>query len=202
MINSNGREEASARPESGFTLLELMISITILSLIAVIIGNGFRLGINAWERGEGEVEAVQTMRVLSGLIFQQLKSSYPYKMRIDDEDVVVFQGEDDSMIFVTTLSAPYNGGFKWVRYLHKDGVLLYNEGMLPDKKLMDSINGDDEIIDTDVEEVKFQYYSNDEDEWKDSWEFGEKLPGAVKIDISYFQPLYITIPMGQKTDDT
>jgi general secretion pathway protein J len=182
-------------------LLELVFSIAILGLIAVIIGSGFRLGIKAWEKGEDEAEAVQTMRVLSGLIFQQLKSSYPYKMNMDDEEVVIFKGEDDSMIFVTTLANNYSGGFKWVRYLHKDGALLYKEGILPDKELMDKIEGDEEIVETDVEEVKFEYYSKEEEGWKDSWELGEKLPGAVKINISYFQPLYINIPMGREGDE-
>ena len=185
----------------GFTLLELIISITILSLIAVIIGSGFRLGLKAWERGDEEAEAVQTMRVLSGLVFQQLKSAYPYKIKIDDENVVVFKGEPDSMIFVTTLSTPYPGGFKWVRYLHKDGALLYKEGMLPDKELIDNIPGDEEILENDVDEVNFQYYSNDEGEWKESWEFSDKLPGAVRAQISYFQPIVVNIPMSRESDE-
>lgn len=185
----------------GFTLLELIISITILSLIAVIIGSGFRLGLKAWERGEEEAEAVQTMRVLSGLVFQQLKSAYPYKIKIDDKNVVVFKGEPDSMIFVTTLSTPYPGGFKWVRYLHKDGALLYKEGMLPDKELIDNIPGDEEILENDVDEVNFQYYSNDEGEWKESWEFSDKLPGAVRAQISYFQPIVVNIPMSRESDE-
>ena len=184
----------------GFTLLELLISITFLSVIALIVAQGFHLGIGAWERGEEETEAVQTMRVLSGLVFQQLKSAYPYKMKIDDEDVVVFKGEPGSMIFVTTLSAPYPGGFKWVRYLHKEGVLLYKEGMLPDKELIDNIPGDEEVLETDVEEVTFQYYSNDEEEWKDSWEFSDKLPGAVRARISYFQPILVNIPINLGED--
>ena len=186
--------------DSGFTLIELILSITILSMIAVIIGSGFRLGLKAWERGDEEAEAVQTMRVLSGLVFQQLKSAYPYKIRIDDQDVVVFKGEPGSIIFVTTLSAPYPGGFKWVRYLHKEGVLLYKEGMLPDKELIDNIPGDEEVLETDVEEVNFQYYSNDEEEWKDSWEFSDKLPGAVRARISYFQPILVNIPINLEED--
>ena len=185
----------------GFTLLELLISITFLSVIALIVAQGFHLGIGAWERGEKETEAVQTMRVLSGLVFQQLKSAYPYKMKIDDEDVVVFKGEPGSMIFVTTLSAPYPGGFKWVRYLHKEGVLLYKEGMLPDKELIDNIPGDEEVLETDVEEVTFQYYSNDEEEWKDSWEFSDRLPGAVRAQISYFQPILVNIPINLEAEE-
>ena len=186
---------------AGFTLLELICSITILSMIALIIASGFRVGLNAWEKGDAEVETVQTMRVLTGLVFQQLKSAYPYKMEIDDEDVVVFKGEPDSMIFVTTLSAPYPGGFKWVRYLHKERMLLYKEGMLPDKELINNIPGDEEVLETDVDEVNFQYYSDEEEEWRDSWEFSDKLPGAVRVQISYFQPILVNIPVSRESKE-
>lgn len=195
-LNKCGRKR-----ESGFTLLELIVSMTILSMIAVIIGSGFSLGIKAWEKGDEEAEAVQTMRVLSGLVFQQIKSAYPYKIKIDDKNVVVFKGEPGSMIFVTTLSAPYPGGFKWVHYLHKDGALLYKEGMLPDKELIDNISGDEEVLETDVEEVAFQYYSDDEKEWKETWEFSDKLPGAVRAQISYFQPILVNIPMSRESEE-
>ena len=184
----------------GFTLIELILSITILSMIAVIIGSGFRLGLKAWDQGDREAEAVQTMRVLSSLVSQQIKSAYPYKMEIDDEDVVVFKGEEDSMLFVTTLSSPYPGGFKWVRYLHKDGMLLYKEGILPDKELIDNVPDDEEVLETDVEEVKFEYYSDDEDEWTDSWEYSDKLPGAVKAQIGYFQPILVNIPINMGSE--
>ncbi len=201
MIRNNYLKRRDGRREGGFTLLELIISITILSLIALIIGSGFRLGLNAWERGDEEVEAVQTMRVLSGLIFQQLKSSYPYKIKIDNEEMVLFKGDSSSMIFVTTLADPYPGGFKWVRYLHRDGVLYYKEGFLPDKKLLDNITGDEEILETEVEEVSFQYYSKEKNEWKESWDFSDRLPGAVKARISNFQPIFVNIPLSRDDDE-
>ncbi|GBE03816.1 general secretion pathway protein J [bacterium BMS3Abin09] len=189
------------KQESGFTLIELIVSITILGMIAVIIAQGFHLGFKAWEKGEAEIETVQTIRVLSGLIFQQLKSSYPYKIKIDDENVVVFKGDANSMMFVTTLAAPYPGGFKWVRYLHKDGILYYKEGFLPDKELLDNIPGDEEILETEVEEVSFQYYSKEEDKWKESWDFSDKLPGSVKVLISSLQPIFVNILLSSENDE-
>ena len=190
----------SGKRDLGFTLLELIVSMTILSLIAVIIGTGFRLGLKAWEKGDDETESVQTMRVLSGLISQQLKSSYPYKIKIDDKNVVAFKGGPDSMIFVTTLAGPYPGGFKWVRYLHRDGVLYYKEGPLPDKELLDNVPGDEEILETEVKDVSFQYYSKDEDEWKESWDFSDRLPMAVKVRVSYFQTILVNIPMSREAE--
>ena len=191
MRDVEGRKKAA-----GFTLLELIIAITILPLIILIIGNGFRLGMNAWERGEQETVWTQRFRVLSGLLSQQIKSAYPYIMEVDDEKIAVFEGKSDSIMFVTTLTDSAYGGFKWVRYSHKDGTLFLKEGLLPDKKLDDNITGDEEVVDKDIEEIKFAYLSVEDSEWKDSWDFGEKLPGAVRVKISHFEPFLITIPMG------
>jgi general secretion pathway protein J len=180
--------------DRAFTLLELMISITLLTMVILIIGNVFRIGMNAWEKGEEETGWTQRFRVLSGLFSQQFKSVYPYMMEIDDENVVLFSGEADSVLFVTTLAESSYGGFKWVRYSHKDGTIFLKEGLLPDKELMDNISGDEEIVDSYIEELKFEYKSHD-DEWNDSWDYGEVLPKAIKVKIPYFEPFLITIPM-------
>jgi general secretion pathway protein J len=187
--------------KNGFTLLELILAITILGLLTLIIGNGFRLAIDSWEKGENETVWTQKFRVLSGLLSQQLKSSYPYEMEIDDEKVVVFEGSADSVMFVTTLTDSGYGGFKWVRYSHKEGTLLYKEGLLPDKEMIEKISGDEEILDSNIEEVQFTYYSPDEEEWKESWDLSDKLPGAVSVKISYFQPFLISMPLGSVEED-
>ena len=179
--------------------MELTVSITILTLVVLIIGSAFRIGMKAWDRGENETVWTQRFRVLTGLMSQQLKSAYPYVMDIDDDKVVLFKGEEDSLLFVTATADKSFGGFKWVRYSHKEGTLYFKEGILPDKELADSIEGDEEVVDTDIEEIKFEYMSPDEGEWMDSWDYGENLPAAVKIKISYFEPFLITIPMSTAT---
>lgn len=185
----------------GFTLLEVIIAITIMSLIILGIGEAFRLGMGAWDKGEQETQWTQRFRVLSGIFSQQIKSAYPYRMDIEDEEVVLFEGESDSIVFATALADPPYGGFKWVRFSHKDGAILQKEGLLPDKELIDHITGDEEVVDSDIEEFSLSYYSQEDKEWKDSWDYGETLPGAVKIKISYFEPFLITIPMGLTKED-
>ena len=61
---------------------------------------------------------------------------------------------------------------------------------------------DEEIIDTDIEEVQFSYLSKN-GEWEKSWDDEKKLPEAVKVKISYFEPFVINIRMGmdKKEDD-
>ncbi len=181
---------------NGFTLLELIISITILSMVILLISSGYRLALNAWEKGENETAETQKLRILSTLLSQQLKSAYPYRMEIDNEKVVLFRGEAGSVMFATALADSSFGGVKWVRYSYSNGSLLYKEGLLPDKELIKKISGDEEIIDADPGEVRFSYFSADEGEWKESWDFGTDIPEAVRVKISYFQPFTIDIPMG------
>ncbi len=189
------------RNKHGFTLLELIISITILSMVILLISSGYRLALDSWEKGENETAATQRLRILSSLLSQQLKSAYPYRTEIDDKKAVLFRGDAASVMFATALTDSSYGGFKWVKYSYDNGTLLYKEGLLPDKKLSEKLSGDEEVIDTDLGEVKFSYFSADEGGWKESWDFGTELPGAVRVRISYFQPFTINIPMGYKEDE-
>ena len=191
---------------NGFSLVELIIAITILSFVAVIIGNAFRLGIQAWERGEREIERTQRLRSLSSLMSQQLKSFYPYRIKMEDKDeeTVMFEGEPDSFTFVTTLTDSSFGGVKWVKYIFRDGDLLYKEGLLPDKKFEEKVKDKDneEIIDTNVENCEFSYLSTDDDEWKEKWDIGEEeMPGAIRVNISGFDPFVIKIPVSSYDDN-
>jgi len=197
MSGSSQLPDFSTSQSSGFTLIELIISITILSIITVIIGAAFHLGIQAWEKGEKETGDAQQLRVLSSLLSQQIKSIYPYpiKMEDKDEEFVMFKGEPDSITFVTTLTDSSFGGFKWVQYVFRDGALLYKEGLLPDKKIEENIKDKDkeEIIDTNIDNFQFSYLSPDDEEWQEEWNLGEDLPDAIKVNISNFQPFVIRI---------
>ena len=184
--------------EQGFTLLELLISLTILTMVTVIIGAGLRLAMNAWEKGDIETGETQKLRILSSMFSQQLKSVFPYMTEIDSEQVIVFEGDKNSILFVTTTDDILYGGLKWIRYDYKDETLYYKEGLLPDKELIDNIEGDEEILDSEIGEVTFEYFVAHADEWRDSWDFDDSLPDAVKIKISYFQPFQVYLPYGQR----
>ena len=186
------------RREQGFTLLELLISLTILTMVTVIIGAGLRLAMNAWEKGDIETGETQKLRILSSMFSQQLKSVFPYMTEIDSEQVIVFEGDKNSILFVTTTDDILYGGLKWIRYDYKDETLYYKEGLLPDKELIDNIEGDEEILDSEIGEVTFEYFVAHADEWRDSWDFDDSLPDAVKIKISYFQPFQVYLPYGQR----
>ncbi len=181
--------------EKGFTLLELLLGITILSLIAVIVGGTFRLGIRAWQRGESDVNYSQRQRILVERLSQQIRSAYPYTIKIEDKRVVAFQGMPDSLWFITSSTSPSEAGLKWVSYFTRDGSLIVNEGVIPDKKILDKvIPNEGKVLDSEVSDLHFEYLSPHEKEWEESWDLTGRLPEAVKIKINQFQEFVIHIP--------
>ena len=198
MIFTNRKIPNAILSKSGFTILELIVSITILTFVALIIGQGFRIGVNAWDKGEAETVETQKLRILSGMLTQQLKSMYLYRIKLDDDNTesILFKGEKDSILFVTTIADNSFGGLKWVRYSYKEGVLYYKEGLLPDKEVMDKIEGDEEVLDADIKEVAFEYYLAQDDEWNESWDDEESFPESVSVKLSYFQPFRINMVQG------
>jgi type II secretory pathway pseudopilin PulG len=178
---------------AGFTLFEVVIAFMILTLVLLGIGQGLYISQNAWERGEAETGETQRLRILSTMLSQQLKSAHAYKIKIDNEGVVLFEGEEESILFATALADHTYGGFKWVKYSFKDGTLYYNEGRLPDKEVMDHVDDDEELLEADIEAVKFEYYFAEDEEWRDSWDMDESMPNAVRITVSPFEPFLVTI---------
>ncbi len=132
------------------------------------------------------------------MLMQQLKSFYLYRTKVDDENEksILFEGEKDSIFFVTTLADTSFGGLKWVRYSYDEGILYYKEGFLPDKDVLDNIEGDEEVLASDIEEVLFEYYVSHEEDWKDSWDDEDSVPDAVRVKLSYFQPFRINLMHG------
>jgi len=56
----------------GFTLLELLLAMTLVALIVVLVYGSLRLGIRAWEKGEQSAERSQTTRIVLDLLRRQI----------------------------------------------------------------------------------------------------------------------------------
>ena len=84
------------RRAAGFTLLEVIISLTITSLIAVMAYGALRLGARATQRGEEKKDEDQRTRALLSLVRRQLKSAYAYPLTDQGDSFVYFFGDRES----------------------------------------------------------------------------------------------------------
>ncbi len=114
---------------AGFTLLELLIAITLMSVVTLIASMALRLLVQAWERGSQEGESRQLMSALPSLLEKQLASRIT--SRIFNQSNInpdhFFCGSEESISFLTTFAPQGSAlqGVIWVRYQYeKDNNVL------------------------------------------------------------------------------
>jgi prepilin-type N-terminal cleavage/methylation domain-containing protein len=187
---------------TGFTLVEVVITLTILGFICLIIFGAFRLGLSAWDRGESVKDEYQRARIVSQLITQQVKSAVPFKIKPQqaEGDYLAFEGDAHSLKFVSSL--PVRGkqpeGLVYAKYEFKEGgseggrLILYEEKALnkdffaeepKEERAASLLEG--------VSSVRFEYFreedlsNNQQEEWVEEWKAKDekRLPKALKMTI-------------------
>ncbi len=105
---------------SGFTLLELIISLTIVGLVAVLIYATLNIGAGAADRGEVRSRENQRARAALALIGRHLKSAYPLTLQGEQGSFVYFFGEPNALSFISSAGRPEAGGLEKVTYFLRE----------------------------------------------------------------------------------
>lgn len=185
----------------GFTLLELLISLTIVGLIVVVIFGAFRIGVRAWEKGEKDIEIHQRQRIILNLIRRQLRSTFVRRLRDGDQQPFFLKGDNKSMEFWSCIPiVPRNQvGMVYAKYLIKpeDGgererLIFYEKNLFwQDKDMeLEDLDEDDffELI-SGVHSIGFEYWKGEEGEetpkWQETWDpdIDKGFPKAVKVTL-------------------
>tara|TARA_B100000959_G_scaffold284482_1_gene356295 strand:- start:246 stop:989 length:744 start_codon:yes stop_codon:yes gene_type:complete len=196
--------------EDGFTLLELIVTLTILVIIIAFAFGAFRLGIKAWETGDERVDFFYRMKYLVDLMEKEISSGHPYYFRQNNESedkALAFRGFPNIMSFISSakssdLSLPTDKLRKVSFHFEEDKKLLimteeivqlYNPFSESSKKNIRSI-----ILAKNISDLRFRYYilhSTNRDiendgEWVENFSSNEKnfnkenLPRAIEVTIA------------------
>lgn len=198
------------RRRNGFTLVELLVSLSIFSLLAVAVYSVFAGGVGTWRRAQVFSSTYQTARLVLDKIGRDLGRT----VRISGSE---FSGGPARLSFLTVRpvvappdddAPPASGGgaggsflagaddaarrqaafpIRRVTYLFEASSLMrrdesYLEGL-------QDVHRDPEVMAGPFAGVTFQYASKDDDrdaavEWLEQWEDAEKNPSGVKITLT------------------
>jgi prepilin-type N-terminal cleavage/methylation domain-containing protein len=173
-----------SKNQSGFTLLELILSLAIVAIIVALGLGGVRLGITARDVGEQKVDTYQRLRIISEQLTQKLQSTYPVFVSQKDgvplsqgssslKRILAFEGQSDSIRFVTfatpmTASDPTNVTHEAQFYIGEhpetgqSGVILM-ERNISDGNIFSKIDTDSDstqyfVLAENVAQMTFRYY--------------------------------------------
>ncbi|MCI4625200.1 MAG: type II secretion system GspH family protein [Candidatus Magnetoovum sp. WYHC-5] len=90
--------------KSGFTLIEIIIAFSILSLIVIILGLTMRLSVRSVEKGEAKVEFLERLRASFRIINAQVESFVPIMYDDLGKRLYAYEAKDNSFTFYSTIS--------------------------------------------------------------------------------------------------
>src|SRR4030042_7018710 len=193
----------NGRSTTGFTLIEVMVTLTVLGFILLIIFGAFRLGLSAWNRGEMTKQEYQRVRIISQLISRQIKSDIPFKIKTQkaEGNYLAFEGKAHSLKFVSAfpMRAKQSEGFVYAIYEFKEGgkeggrLVGYERGALTRVFFADEPKEELGVsILEGISDIRFEYYreedlkNNKPGEWVEKWDAKEEkeLPKALRMIIT------------------
>ncbi|NOT54122.1 MAG: prepilin-type N-terminal cleavage/methylation domain-containing protein [Deltaproteobacteria bacterium] len=211
----------TTRNARGFTLLELIISLAIMSMIVVVVSAAFNLGLDSVDRGEFRALENQRARAALTQITRQLKSAYPLAMQTEKGTTVYFTGNANEVSFVASTGRPEVGGLEKITYFLREndgrrGLWMRTSSPTLPADLINNREGplqqETEIL-PDVESIGWEYLKitqpRNKEEWLKKWSgFDEQqLPAVIRL--SWRAPLgqlphewYIEVPIAVRIPQT
>lgn len=89
--------------QRGFTLLELMISLTLLGMILVLLFGGLRLSVRSWDSVQKQVDTLNSVRSVESFLRREMERIYPYRWKAGLPQRFAFVGERHKLHFVAPL---------------------------------------------------------------------------------------------------
>lgn len=186
----------------GFTLLELLISITVLSLVFVIIFGAMWLANRSVDSGEKKINFLERTRASMRIIDSQIQSMLPVSYTVDAEKKYRFTGEQDTLQFPSNYSViGRQRGYVMVTYkvtgensaktlyLTETQVVGETEESPEIPDVIPTSDKDDTLKLFDgFNEISFRFYKKEIDEeegkWIEKWEDEDSLPEKIQLHIS------------------
>lgn len=185
--------------KGGFTLIEVMLAMTLLSIMVVLLFSSLKIGAESWDKGETKIGEVNQKAVVYHFFKRHLLSVKPLWDDFSENDrVFSFQGEENHFQFVS--SFPASAARKGLQLFSVQSD-VYNEGRVsvgirPFYPPAEDEEWKDEevVLVENVEDFRIQYLTKEDGDsagyWVGKWLEKETLPALIKIKITLLDESY------------
>jgi len=193
--------------ERGFTLIEVLLSLSILVVMIGLVLSALRLGQRSMEKGEKAMDDAAVRRFVVKRLSSDVSSMYLYAVSgSGSKNNYLFKGQDRQLGFVTTYHAGSTGmpwgGASYVIYSVGEKGLTITEKTLPFAVVETRQEGRTFELGPSISGVRFSYLG--ESGWRNRWNpaVQKRLPMAVRAEFSLRDgaPLVVTVPVWASYD--
>jgi general secretion pathway protein J len=199
--------------QAGFTLLELLVAMTVLGVLTGLLASGLSFGTRIWERERGQLDVATELQlvqdVLRRLLTQALPLSTPPERGRTAEPEPTFVGSEDSVEFLGPPPAQVLAGgvyaYRVVARTEADGVRLVLEWRLrppqagttrvrvtnAELEEQDQLATQHEVVLLKaLNSAEFSFFGAGEEQgssptWRNNWRSSTKSPQLVRLKIGF-----------------
>jgi general secretion pathway protein J len=198
---------------SGFTLVELLLAVTLLSMLMALTYGGLRAATRATDRGQQVLEESGRLRMAHQFVRKQINQAVPLGFSQEEEQaslvgqppiMEVFWGSANSIRFVGPMPGYLGFGGPQVQELSivsgENGKQLVLTHALVQGFEEDRLNDRDPIVLIDrIDTARFEFLARDEEGeiagWLSDWEETGILPVAIALEIEFEEDVYADWPL-------
>ncbi|NOT12018.1 MAG: prepilin-type N-terminal cleavage/methylation domain-containing protein [Methylococcaceae bacterium] len=177
----------------GFTLIEVLIGLTLLSIMMVLLFTSLKICADSWEKGETKIAEVNEISVVYNFFQRHLSAARPLWDDFSGEErTFSFQGKSQSLQFVSAFPASVGKSGPQLISLflqEEDQERVIKVVLTPFFPLADGNewNKEEVTLVSGVSEFKLTYFGAEdgasEGVWMDEWLVKQVQPRLVKIKI-------------------
>jgi general secretion pathway protein J len=197
-------------PQAGFTLLETLIGMALLSIMMTLLFGTIRMGARIWDSGEKRGAEVDRMLIVHSFLRHHISAARPVFDDFSSKDKVFsFSGTGHSIEFVSEL--PFSSLQGGIHHFRLEVVEAEESSGLVARirRFYPSLNDNENAIEDvrllpDIDSFKLNYYGTDEAKseassanWKENWQNKDFMPLLVRImirmqDGRYWPPIVVS----------
>jgi len=178
----------------GFTLVELLVTLSLMALISIALFGGMRFGIRAWETGAQRIDQATRIELVQSLLRRQLSQAAPPSNK-PNGFAPAFLGESDRVAFVAPSPRPDDVGND-VQFVLAESTahhqsqltLVWTSPHAPESGEPPSSPEAATLLE-DIASVELGYYGAPDPQrpaqWWDRWDGAHGLPTLVRLRLTF-----------------
>lgn len=194
------------RRAQGFTLVELLLALVLMSMLLALAYGGLRASTRATDKGQAILEESGRIRMAHQFVRKQLNQMafLGFGENEDDGSRIVFEGDAKKIRFVAPMPGYLGFGGPQVQELalvsgEKGQMLVLSHALLQGFEEENLYVREPIVLLDKIEFAEFSFLGRDEEgeliAWTNQWDQTAALPASVSLDIEFTEDVYLKWPL-------
>jgi len=190
----------------GFTLVELLLALVLMSMLLALTYGGLRASTRAADKGQEILQESGRIRMAHQFVRKQLNQMtfLGFAENEDDGSRIVFQGDAKRIRFVAAMPGYLGFGGPQVQELalipgERGQMLVLSHALLQGFEEENLYLREPIMLVDQIGFAEFSFLGRDENgeftAWTNLWETPDLLPAAVSLDVEFNEDVYLSWPL-------